>query len=231
MAGLCVMRASPWALEQQMSRTRHRDIVLVSSCPGPELGRQVCCREHPATLYQEGPPCLPLMMGSPVAGAEEAEQRYMMPLGASWVIPAHTPLTTKPVTRLCRHQWQELLLLLIASSDDLQPPPPETETTRSPTCNWKTVLEFVHLAVTISSLNQTCSLARRTLLQIWPSAQQGPVPGCAWHEIKLCDIVIVELHLIKAKVFLNTHVAGEKKLELCGGAEAGPGLGVGADVS
>ncbi|XP_027978248.1 uncharacterized protein LOC114223485 isoform X2 [Eumetopias jubatus] len=165
------------------------------------------------------------------AGAEEAEQRYMMPLGASWVIPAHTPLTTKPVTRLCRHQWQELLLLLIASSDDLQPPPPETETTRSPTCNWKTVLEFVHLAVTISSLNQTCSLARRTLLQIWPSAQQGPVPGCAWHEIKLCDIVIVELHLIKAKVFLNTHVAGEKKLELCGGAEAGPGLGVGADVS
>nr|XP_025724060.1 uncharacterized protein LOC112821079 isoform X2 [Callorhinus ursinus] len=124
-----------------------------------------------------------------------------------------------------------LLLLLIASSDDLQPPPPETETTRSPTCNWKTVLEFVHLAVTISSLNQTCSLARRTLLQIWPSAQQGPVPGCAWHEIKLCDIVIVELHLIKAKVFLNTHVAGEKKLELCGAAEAGPGLGVGADVS
>lgn len=60
------------------------------------------------------------------------------------------------------------------------------------------------------------------------------MPGCAWHEIKLCNILAVELHLIKAKVLLNTHVAGGKKQVGAlggGGAEAGTGLAVGANVS
>lgn len=37
------------------------------------------------------------------------------------------------------------------------------------------------------------------------------MPGGGWHKIKLYNILAVELDLIKAKVFLNTHVAGEKK--------------------
>ena len=73
------------------------------------------------------------------------------------------------------------------------------------------ILEFLHPAVKISPFNHTSSLTGRTFFQTWPSAQRGPEPVCDWRKMEFCNGLTGELHLIKAKELLNTHVGGEKK--------------------
>lgn len=52
---------------------------------------------------------------------------------------------------------------------------------------------------------------RKNLAPNLAPAQPDLVPGYGWHELKLFNVLAIELHLIKVEELLNTHVGGEKK--------------------